>query len=164
MRFHIEQRFNADLNVVESALYSPALIAELVSLPKLGGATLLDEQVDGDKVSRRVRYHFTAALSSAVTAVVDPDKLTWVEESVHDHTTHLTTWTIRPDHYGTRLSCHGTFNLVQNSPGLTLRIAEAEIKVHFPLVGGRVEKAIVSGLEEHAVDEEEAVNRFLQQL
>ena len=162
MHFHIEQRFSADLDVVEAALYSPALIAELVGLPKLGGATLLDEQTDGRTVKRRVRYRFTAKLSSAVTAVVDPDKLTWVEESVHDPESHVTTWKIVPDHYGTRLTCHGTFELAQQSPGQTVRVTEADIKVHFPLVGGRVEKAIVSGLQEHAVDEEAAVNRHLQ--
>ena len=42
-----------------------------------------------------------------------------------------------------------------------IRQADAAIKVHFPLVGGRVEKAIVSGLQEHAVDEEKTVNEFL---
>ncbi len=161
MRFLIEQRLTGSLEAVEAALYSPALLAEMDDLPKLGGATLLDESVDGDRVRRRVRYKFTAELNAAVTAVVDPDKLTWVEESVHDRSTHVTTWRIVPDHYPDRLDCHGTFTLVPKSPELTLRQTEAEIKVHFPLVGGRVEKAIVSGLQEHAVDEEKTVNQFL---
>lgn len=161
MQFLIEQQFHGDLAAVEDALYSPALIAQLTTLPKLGGATLLDEQRDGDVVARRVRYKFTAELNSAVTAVVDPDNLTWVEESRHDYTTHVTTWRIVPDHYADRLTCRGTFTLVPKTPALTLRQTEAEIKVHFPLVGGRVEKAIVSGLREHAVDEERTVNAFL---
>ncbi|MDP1794051.1 MAG: DUF2505 family protein, partial [Acidimicrobiales bacterium] len=85
-----------------------------------------------------------------------------VEESVHDLASHLTTWRIVPDHYASRLSCRGTFALAQKGPAMTVRVTEAELKVHFPLVGGRVEKAIVSGLQEHAVDEEAAVNRFLR--
>lgn len=160
MRFSIEQRFEADLETVEAVLYSPDLLAELAVLPKLGGAALLAEARDGDRVTRRVRYHFTAELNAAVTAVVDPDKLTWVEESVHDATTHVTTWGIVPDHYPGRLTCQGTFTLVGEG-ATTRRLTEAELKVHVPLVGGRVERAIVSGLEEHARDEEAAINRFL---
>lgn len=161
MQFHIEQRFNADRDTVEAALYSPALLERLATLPKLGGAVLLDEQIDGHRIARRVRYKFTAALSSAVTAVLDPDNLTWVEESVHDATTHVTTWAIVPDHYADRLTCRGTFSLVAKNDTQSLRQTAAEIKVHFPLVGGRVERAIVSGLQEHAVDEERTINAFL---
>lgn len=162
MQFHIEQRFVAGIDAVEAALYSPQLILRLATLPKLGGATLLDEQTDGDKVARRVRYHFTAPLSSAVTAVVDPAKLTWVEESVHNRATHVTTWQIVPDHYADRLTCRGTFTLIARGDAETLRQTSADIKVHFPLVGGRVEKAIVSGLREHAADEERVMNEFLR--
>lgn len=162
MHFVIEQRFAGGLAAVEAALYSPALLEQLAVLPKLGGATLLDEQRNGDRVFRRVHYKFTAELNAAVTAVVDPDRLTWVEESEHDYSTHMTTWRIVPEHYENRLTCTGTFRLVGTTPDLTLRHTEADVKVHFPLVGGRVEKAIVSGLREHAVDEERTVNQYLQ--
>jgi hypothetical protein len=160
VRFHIEQRFAASLEKVEGAYCSPALLATLATLPKVGGAELLDQQVDGDRVTQRVRYRFTGELSSAVTAVVDPQRLSWVEESVLDRTSHVTTWHIVPDHYANRLTCLGTFRL-EASGATTRRLTEAEIKVHFPLVGGRVERAIVSGLEEHAAAEQVAVQAFL---
>jgi hypothetical protein len=163
VRFDVEQRFSADLATVEAVLYSPPLLERLATLPKLGGATLLSEQRDGARITRRVRYRFTAELNAAVTAVVDPDKLTWVEESVHDTTTHRTTWGIVPDHYPGRMTCQGTFQLLADGSG-TRRLTQAELKVHVPIVGGRVERAIVSGLEEHAVDEEQAVNAYLSTL
>jgi hypothetical protein len=162
MRFHIEQRFTAPLRQVEDAYCSPALLATLSTLPKVGGAELLDQQVADDRVTQRVRYHFTGALNSAVTAVVDPDRLSWIEESVLDRTSHITTWHIVPDHYASRLTCTGTFRL-EESGATTRRLTEAEIKVHFPLVGGRVERAVVSGLEEHAAAEQSAVQAFLTQ-
>jgi hypothetical protein len=84
-----------------------------------------------------------------------------VEESVLDRATHVTTWKIVPDHYGSRLRCTGTFRLTSAGDGVTLRRTEAEIKVNFPLVGGRVEKAIVSGLVEHAEAEQAAVQDFM---
>jgi hypothetical protein len=160
VRFFIEQRFTAPLEKVESAYCSPELLATLATLPKVGGAELLDQRVEGDQVAQRVRYRFTGELNSAVTAVVDPDRLSWVEESLLDRRSHVTTWHIVPDHYGSRLSCKGTFRL-EESAGTTRRLTDGELKVHFPLVGGRVERAIVSGLEEHAVAEQEAVQAFL---
>jgi hypothetical protein len=160
VRFSIEQRFAAPLDQVENAYCSPELLATLATLPKIGGAELIDQQVDGDRVVQRVRYRFTGNLNSAVTAVIDPTLLSWVEESVLDRTTHVTTWQIAPDHYKSRLACAGTFTLADQG-GLTVRQTDGEIKVHFPLVGGRVEKAIVSGLQEHAVAEEAAVMAYL---
>ncbi len=160
MRFFIEQRFAAPLTAVEAAYCSPELLATLATLPKVGGADLLDQRTEGDRVQQRVRYHFTGDLNSAVTAVVDPHLLSWVEVSELDRATHVTTWHLVPDHYASRLSCSGTFALSAQGD-TTIRRTEAEIKVHFPLVGGRVERAIVSGLQEHAAAEQVAVQSYL---
>jgi hypothetical protein len=162
MRFYIEQHFSGSLEAVEAAFCSPELLARMSELPKVGGAELVSQRVDGDKVFQKIRYRFTGELSSAVTAVVDPANLTWVEDSVVDRSTHVTTWKIIPDHYATRLSCAGTFTLTSKGDARTVRVTDAELKVHFPLVGGRVERAIVSGLEEHAVGEEGVVAAFLR--
>ena len=162
MHFHIEQRFPGSLDDVEAAFSSPELLSRMSKLPKVGGAELLSQRTVGDKVFQQIRYRFTGELSSAVTAVVDPENLSWVEDSVVDRSTHITTWKIVPDHYSSRLTCAGTFRLTGSSDDLTVRTTEAEIKVHFPLVGGRVERAIVSGLKEHAVGEEAVVAAFLR--
>ncbi len=161
MQFHIEQCFAGPLEAVEAAFFSPELLASLATLPKVGGAELLEQHDGGATFTQRVRYRFTGELSSAVTAVVDPEKLSWVEESTLDRATHVTRWMIVPDHYASRLSSSGTFWLTAQAHDVTIRSTDAQIKVHFPLVGGRVEKAIVSGLKEHAAAEEATVNRFL---
>ena len=160
MRFRIEQNFDAPLEDVEAAFVDPAFLEELGTLPKLGRPELVDQREDGDLVHQRVRYAFAGELSSAVTAVVDPDKLTWVEESTLDRRTHRTRFTIVPDHYKTRLSCDGEFVLEPTGTGAR-RVATGELKVRFPLVGGKVERAIVSGLEEHAEREVDAMARWL---
>lgn len=160
MRFRITQRFDASVERVEDALLDPAFLERMGELPKLGRPQLLDHQEDGDTVRRRVRYAFTGHLSSAVTAVVDPAKLTWVEDSTTDRRTHHTTFRIVPDHYTDRLQCHGAFTLEPDGAG-SRRVAEGDLRVRFPLVGSRVERAIVSGLEEHAEAEAEAAAAWL---
>ncbi|HZQ28799.1 MAG TPA: DUF2505 family protein, partial [Acidimicrobiales bacterium] len=143
---------------VEDVFVDPAFLASLGRLPNLGGAELLDQRVDGHLVHQQVRYAFTGELSSAVTRVVDPRKLTWIESSTLDRRTHATDFEILPDHYANRLSARGRFTLT----GATRRTADADLTVHIPLVGRRAEQAIVSGLTEHARLEADAVNDWLR--
>lgn len=161
VRFRIEQTFPGPLDAVENAFCDPAFLAQVGALPKVGAVELLDQREEGSAVHQRVRYRFAGELSGAVTAIVNPDRLTWVEESVLDRSTHVTTWRIVADHYADRLTCNGTFTLIGRGPEATLRVAEGNLQVHFPLVGGRVERAIVSGLEEHASAEEQVMGTYL---
>jgi len=110
---------------------------------------------------QRVRYAFVGELSGAVRAVVDPARLTWVEESTIDHAAHRTEFRIVPDHYGALLRCWGTFELHDaNGAGCT-RVARGEVEVSVPLFARKVESAIVSGLAEHAELEADVLDDWL---
>lgn len=162
MRFRIEQHFDGSLADVESAFVDPAFLAHLAEQPELGRPQLVHRVEAGDLVHQWVQYRFTGNLNSAVRRVVDPNRLTWVEESTLDRTDHRTTWRIVPDHYKNLLRSSGTFVLESVAPGRTRRITEADLKVTVPLVGGKVEGAIVSGLTEHAALEEKVLAGWLR--
>ena len=160
MRFRIEQVFDLPVDVVEVALGDPRFVERMAELPKLGHPQLLTHEVHGDHVHQRVRYAFAGDLSPAVRRVVDPAKLTWVEESTTDRTTHTTDFVILPDHYAGLLRCRGTFELQPDGAAASRRVAEGQIVVSVPLVGGKVERAIVSGMEEHARAEVDLVREW----
>ena len=157
MRFRIAQEFDADADRVQAAYLDPAFLQSMGALPKLGAPELLDEEREGEVVRRRIRFHFAGDLNSAVRAVVDPAKLSWIEES----TTHLperrTTWVIRPDHYADKLVSHGESVLEPLSDAASRRTTTGEVKVKVFFVGGKVESAIISGMEEHAALERTAL-------
>jgi hypothetical protein len=68
-----------------------------------------------------------------------------------------------PDHYGHLLKASGTFRLHPSAGGPgTRRTAEGELRVSVPLVGGKVERAIVSGLQEHAEREQVVLEEWLR--
>src|SRR3954451_17615194 len=149
MDFSLTQDIPAAVDAVDAALVDPELLALMGELPKLGSATVLSQSRDGEVVHQQVRYLFQAELSSAVTRVVDPKKLTWVEDSTCDLAAHQTTCVIKPDNYADRLS--GSYEArLEARDGGTRRLLTGRIKVKFPLVGSKVEKAIVSGLSENA--------------
>jgi hypothetical protein len=147
---------------VAEAFVDPALLAHLGARPELGSPRLLERDDRGDVVALRVRYRFAGQLSGRVTRVVDPARLTWVEESELDRRTSTTTFRIVPDHYANLLRCAGTITVVPGPGGDgALRVVEADLKVTVPFVGASVERAIVSGLRDHAALEAHVVEDWL---
>ena len=160
MELRVEQVIAAPLEAVEDAFVDPGFLARLAELPSFAGVELLSQEVDGDLVRQRVHYAFVGELSPAVTAIVDPAKLSWVEESVHDRATHRADCRILPDHYAHRLECSYAVQLTPEG-NATRRTAQGDLRVRVPLLGGRAERAIVGGLRDHAEREAEAVAAWL---
>jgi DNA-binding transcriptional regulator YbjK len=160
VKFRIEQRIPAPLAAVEAALLDRDFVAATADLPKLGAPEVLEQRRDGDRAHQRIRYRFTAQLSSAVTRVVDPEKLTWIDDATYDLTSHTSRHRILPDNYADRLQASYDVTLEPLGDS-TRRVAAGELTVHVPLVGGRVERAIVDGLEEHATAEAELLGRWI---
>ncbi len=149
MRFDLVQHVRAPASDVAAAFADPAFYASLEGLPKLGTPEVLDHAIDGGTVRLRVRYRFVGELSSAVRAVVDPHKLTWIEDGTHDLAARQVSWTMVPDHYGDRFTCQGRTRYDTDGDDRTVRHATGDLRVRMALVAGRVERAIVSGLQEH---------------
>ena len=164
MRFELEQRFSAPRDAVERAFLDADVLARVASLPHLRTAELLEQRAEGDVVRRRVRFAFRGRLSPAVTAVVDPSRLSWVDDSVFDTRAHRGRFRILPDHYADRLSCAGTVAFeLDEIDGRTRRLVMGDLRVRMPLVGGRAERAIVSGLRDHAAAEARVVQAWLDE-
>jgi hypothetical protein len=71
------------------------------------------------------------------------------------------TFRLLPDHYADRFKASGRYGFEADGPTVTVRRAEGDLKVKAPLVGGAVERAIVSGLRERLADEVPVLERYL---
>ncbi len=160
MNFHLVQRIAGPPDAVAAAFTDPALYDAFAALPKLGRPELLDREADGEVVRMRVRYRFAGDLSAAARAVLDPARLTWVEDASHDLAARQVTFRMIPDHYGDRFRASGRYRFEPDGDG-TRRVADGEVVVRTPLVGRTVERAIVSGMQEHLAAEVAVVEAFL---
>jgi hypothetical protein len=160
MDFTVTQPFAADADTVARAYASAELYEHLVGLPKLDAPQVLDRRVDDGLVRLLIRYRFIGDLSPAVTAVVDPAKLSWVESSTHDLVRRTVSYELLPDHYPDRLRSSGTC-AIEPSGGGCVRTVRGRVKVKALVVGGAVERAIVSGLREHLAAESPLVDRVV---
>ncbi|MEO6469680.1 MAG: DUF2505 family protein [Acidimicrobiia bacterium] len=160
MKFEITQDLTASVTDVDDALIDPTFLVRMAELPKLGSAEVLDQRRDGDVMHQDVRFLFQAELSRTVTRVVDPALMTWIERSVCDLTRHETTCEILPDHYAGLLTGRYRSTIVERGSG-SLRTISGELKVRMPLVGGKVEGAIIGGLKENAAAQVGLLDAFI---
>ena len=160
MRFLIEQHVPAKPEAVAAALVDPDFLSHLASLPKLGGGELVDQRTNGEVVVQRVRYRFTGAIDGPAKRFIEADRLTWIEESSHHLTRHTSIFKIVPDHYASLLECSGSSRIERSAQGSWRRV-EGELRVKVPIVGGKAERAILSGLEEHGRAEADILAAWL---
>jgi hypothetical protein len=160
VRFRLEQLFRAPVAAVARAYTEPAFYELLGQLPKLGRPEVLAREEDGHLVRLLVRYRFTGDLSPAVRKVIDPARLTWVEHTTHDLARLEVDFRMAPDHYADKLRSSGRYHFEADGEQ-TRRVAEGDLNVRVPIVGGAVERAIISGMREHLTEEISVVESFL---
>lgn len=162
MDFTVTQTFAADPDAVAHAYATPDLYEHMIGLAKLDTPEVLDRREDNDLVHLQVRHRFVGDLSPAVTAVIDPRRLTWVEHSTHDLANRTVRYHLVPDHYPDRLRSSGSCAVVPSGSGVgSVRTVTGRLRVRAMVVGTAVERAIVSGLREHLADEVAIVDRFV---
>jgi len=161
VRFNVEQCLTAPVERVEAALVDATWYQAVTASTSVWAPELLDvEELGGAKMGLQVRYRFRGKLNAAASRVVDPSRLTWVEVSTLDRELHAIELRVVPDHYGDLLRFTGSVVLRPDGDS-TGRTLDGEVKVRVPLVGGRVEGAVVSGLREHAEVEEQVFGAFV---
>lgn len=149
MQFTIAVSISHPPAAVQDALLDPAFLEVTATMPKIGGAEILELTRKPTTARLRIRYRFTAPLSRAVTRVIDPAKLTWVDDATFDLRALRSEHTLVPDHYADRLESSYTSSLTGTGTGTRWTVT-GTLVVHAPLVGGRVASTIVDGLREHA--------------
>ena len=161
MRFSVGQTVAVAPEAAVAAYANPAFYA---GRPSSGDISLIEvvNHRAMSPVTMEVRYKFTGSVSSAVRAVVDPAKLSWVTRTEIDKEERRTQFTVLPDHYPDRLDCSGTFVFSEgeSGPGSTVVTIEGDLKVHVFLVGRTVEQLIVSGLRTYLASEVSTLPEF----
>lgn len=162
MDYTVTQTFPAGADEVARAYASADLYEHMVGLSRLDTPDVLDRCVEDDLVHLQIRFRYVGSLPPAATAVVDPRRLTWVEHSTHDLEARTVRYRLVPDHYPDRLQSSGSCAVepAAGGDGATRTVA-GRLKVKALVVGGAVERAIVSGLQEHLDEEVAVVGRYI---
>jgi hypothetical protein len=159
VKFSIDQRVAVDPDRAAAAYADRRFFEGRAPRDHISVLEVPRAERSGDQVHMEVRFRFSGAVSSAVRAVVDPKKMTWVTRNEVDLAQRRSQWTIVPDHYPDRLSGRGSylFALASDEPGSTVVTLEGDLQVHVPLLGRSVERVIVSGLRSYFTAEVKSI-------
>jgi hypothetical protein len=102
-------------------------------------------------------------VSSAVRAVVDPAKMSWITQTEILRAERRSSWVVLPDHYPDRLRARGTYRFEEGDAGWGTCVVEVEgdLKIRVPIVGRSVEKVIVGDLQAYIADEVAGIADFV---
>jgi Protein of unknown function (DUF2505) len=167
VKFRIDQVFAASVASVCGALVDVDYLTQgMAKLPDIGAPAVESQERVGSSIRQQLRYSFKGNLPSAVTRVISPSKLSWIEDTTIDVAAYRAVFTMTPVHYQQFFRCSGEWTLgTVGAPGgpKTLRRIEGNLKVNSPVpfLGGQVERAIVSGLQERLALEPAVLEAWL---
>jgi hypothetical protein len=155
VRFSIDQDVDVPPAVAVAAYANPAFYDGRAPRDNISVLEVVSHDDTATPIVIEVRFKFTGSISSAVRAVVDPAKMSWVTRTEVFIDEGRTNWVVLPDHYPDRLSGTGTYRFSEGAkgPGSTVIKVEGDLKVHVPIVGRTVERVIVSGLRSYIAGE-----------
>jgi hypothetical protein len=164
MKFTITQRFTGAAPARVVAAYTNSeLYTTFEGLTKVARPEVVARDASGDHLSLTLRMRFIAELNAAARAVVDPAKLSWLQDEQYDLRTLSATVVFRPENYADRFSSSGGYGFAPDpdDASSTIRTITGDLRVRMMLVGGQVEGAVVSGLREHFAEEQPLVQSWL---
>jgi hypothetical protein len=107
---------------------------------------LVAEREEGGQRITRYRFVPEKKLPGPVAKIAGTDRLTYEQENRFDPATKVLKWKVFPAILPDKVTAEGTFTVRPTSAGCE-RVVEGKIEVRVPLVGGRIEQAIVTDVE-----------------
>jgi hypothetical protein len=156
VRFGFEQRWDATPDDVMAVYIDADFWSGLDNLTKTSSPEVQEVSRTGDTALVRLRYVLSVDLPSQASRFIDPDDVAWVEETTWDLTARSATVRFLPEQAAGLMKASATAALAADGPE-TAREVRGELRVRIPLVGGKVEHAIVDGIGGHLEEEADAV-------
>jgi hypothetical protein len=162
VKFSIGQSVAVSPDAAMAAYANPAFYEGREQSGDISLVEVVSHEADGSSARIEVRYQFTGSVSSAVRAIIDPAKMSWVTRSDIDRAARRTVFTVLPDYYPDRLDCSGSYRFADGANGADSSVVtiEGELKVHVFLVSRTVEQLIVNGLRTYLAAEVSSLPAF----
>jgi hypothetical protein len=159
MRFQAEHRFHGSPQAVAAILADPNFYLGL-RLPDLSQPEILEHHADGPGAVVRLRYIFVGTLDPMARRLLGKRQLAWIQEIDIDRTTGAGSLVFNAEADPKRL--HGTANFTLQADGEgCIRRLSGEVVVGVPIIRGRAERQIVTGLRRRLDIEADALDHAL---
>lgn len=156
VNFGFEQRWPATVDEVVEVYLDESFWTGLADLATTTPPTVLDIERSGDRAVVRLHWVLSVDLPKEAARFIDPDDVAWIEETRWNLSDRTAEVSFVPDQAAGLLRASATAALRPQGTDAVRSIA-GELKVRIPLLGHKVEPAIVDGVGEHLEEEAAAV-------
>lgn len=156
VRFGFEQRWTATVDEVVEVYLDESFWTGLGDLATTAAPTVLELSRRGDRAVVRLHWVLDVELPRQAARFIDPDRVAWVEETDWDLRMRTARVRFLPDQAAGLLRASASAQLLGDGADAVRRI-EGDLTVRIPLLGSKVEPAIVDGVGEHLEQEAAAV-------
>jgi len=162
MKFGFEQRWTAPIDDIMATYLDESFWNGIEGFTKMAPPELLDIARDDAAGTAlvRLRYKVNAQLPAQAARFIDPDDVAWVEETSWNLVERTADVRFLPVQAAALMRANATI-VVGTEEDETFRELRGEFKVKIPLVGSKVERAVVGDIGTTLEEEADAVARFL---
>lgn len=161
MKFGFEQRWTATVHEVVDVYTDESFWASLPPFRTTAPPEILEVRRERTSAFTRLRYRLNVELPKEAARFIDPDDVSWVEESTWDLSAATAGVRFLPDQGASLMRADASVEVVADGDDAVRRV-RGELKVRIPLLGGKVERAVVGNIGEHLEEEADAVATRLE--
>jgi len=161
MKVVLDVAIKASPKEAQAALLEPAFYQSLGQLGAIAAPEVRSISRTNKSAHLVLHYRFAGQLNGIARSMLDPDKLTWVQETEVDLARLRTQVRMVPDNYEQLISFNGWYELRRSEGRKCTQHFEADLRVHLPLVGPLAERAITSSIRDNVVSTAKVLERYL---
>lgn len=159
MEFTRTQRFDSEPRAVLTALTDESFWAGLDGLTTMSTPDVLEVRRWGDRVTTRLRYSLVVDLPREAARFINTSAVSWVEVTEWTISRSTSETTFLPDQAQRLLAASVQTTLHAEGTG-TVRAVDGDVRVRIPILGSKVESAIIGGVEQYLDELTAAVDGY----
>ncbi len=156
VRFEFDQQWQANPDEVVAVYLDEEFWTGLSELSTTAPPTVLDLTRTGDRAVVRLHWVLSVELPREAARFIDPDDVAWTEVTTWELQKRSATVEFLPDQAAGLLRASASAAVEQTADG-SRRAVTGDLRVRIPLLGHKVEPAIVDGVGDHLEAEAAAV-------
>lgn len=135
--------------------------------PELQKHVELDRKEEGDKIYSKREIELASSVPKALQAVLKPDMLKCVDNSVYDLKEGTHKWDIKPKFKTSAFTCTGWSKYTdfeENGEKKTKREIVLEVKVKMPVVGKMAEQFILDAYKKNLKKDNDTIQKMIRMM
>ncbi len=161
MRFGFEQRWTSSVGEVVDLYTDEDFWRGVSGFGRTSAPEVLEVTRSDDSARTRLRWKLVVELPSEASRFIDPDNVAWVEDTTWDLGAATADVAFQAAQGASLLRASASVVVVPDGDEAVRRIT-GDLKVRIPLIGHKVENAIVDGIGEHLGEEADVVAQHLE--